>query len=87
MQIIRVILVLETSAYILGIEGKKHVVPTCRFRIQFGLTQRSFDGIFVVHKSDIVCFQTQTVHLQFIERQGKSRSVLLGGVRRGDEDL
>ena len=86
MQIISILLAFEARADILCFQSDEHVIPTLRFRTQFGLAQRSLYGIFGIHKSDSVRLDTQPVHTQFVERQGESGGVyLLHRVGRSDE--
>ena len=78
---------LERRTYILRVQRKEHILPTICLHSEVRLSQRRSDRIFVVQESDIVGFDTQPVHLQFIERQRESGGVLLRRVRRSDKHI
>ena len=62
MQAIRIGLVLDMRTDVLGIKANEHIVPTRRFRTQFGASERSIDGILGIYKRDTASCYTQPFH-------------------------
>ena len=59
METIRIGLTFDMRADVLGIKANEHIVPTRRFRTQFGASERSINGILGVHKRDTTGSYTQ----------------------------
>ena len=81
-QTVGVGITLKRRTDVMGVEFDEHIIPTLRFGTQLRFAKRGGDGIFVIHKRDIVGVQAETVHAQGVERQREGRRVFCGGIRR-----